>query len=68
MEVVEIERDLLEQANNVATLGECFAWMQRCDECTKRLEERSRVKFPRLSIGNKQSLVTRIARLEGAKI
>jgi len=38
MEVVEIKRDLLEQANNVATLGEYFAWMQRCYECIERLE------------------------------
>jgi len=65
---MEVERDLLEQANNVATLGECFAWMQRCDKCIERLEERSRAKFPRLSIGNRQSLVARIARLEDAKI
>jgi len=63
MELVENECDLLEQANNVATLGECFAWLQRCDECIERLEERSRAKRPRLSIGNKQSLVARIARL-----
>jgi len=62
---VEIERDLLEQANNVTTLGECFAWM---DECIEQLEERSRAKLPRLSIRNRQSLVARIARLEGAKI
>jgi len=65
---MEIERDLLEQANNVATLGECFAWMQRCDECIEGLKERSRAKLPRLSIGNRQSLMARIARLEGAKI
>jgi len=68
MEVVEIERDLLGQVNNVATLGECFAWMQRCNECIERLEERSCAKLPRLSIGNRQSLVARIVRLEGAKI
>jgi len=68
MEVVEIERDLLEQANNVATLGECFAWIQRCDECIERLEEHSRAKLPQLSVGNRQSLVARIARFEGAKI
>jgi len=67
MEVVENERDLLEQADNVATLGEYLAWLQRCDECIERLEERSRAKRPRLSIGNRQSLVARIARLEGAK-
>jgi len=68
MEAVENERDLLEQANNVATLEECFAWLQRCDECIEQLEKRSRAKRPRLSIGNKQSLVARIARLENAKI
>jgi len=42
--------------------------MQRCDECIERLEEHNRAKLPRLSIGNKQSLVDRIVRLEGAKI
>jgi len=67
MEVVENEHDLLEQANNVATLGEFFAWLQRCDECIERLEERSCAKRPQLSIGNRQSLVVSIARLEGAK-
>jgi len=65
---MENERDLLEQANNVGTLGECFAWMQRCDECIEELEERSYAKRPRLSIGNRQSLVAWIAQLEGAKI
>jgi len=69
MEVAEIKRDLLEQANNnVATLGKCFAWMQQCDECIERFEERSCAKLLRLSIGNRQSLVARIALLEGAKI
>jgi len=48
-------------------LGECFAWMQRCDECIERLEECSRAKLPQLSIENRQSLVTRIARLEVQK-
>jgi len=65
---MEIERDLLEQVNNVATVGECFAWMQQCDECIERLEGHSRAKLPRLSIGNRQSLVARIVRLEDAKI
>jgi len=46
MVIAEIERDLLEQANNVAILEECFAWMQRYDECIERLEERSRAKLP----------------------
>jgi len=62
MEVVmEIERDLLEQANNVATLRKYLAWLQRCDECIEWLEERSRAKRPRLSIGNRQSLMAGIA-------
>jgi len=33
----------------------------------ERLKERSRAKRPRLSIGNRQSLVARIARLKSAK-
>jgi len=68
MEVAEIERDLLEQANNVAILGECFAYMQRYDECIERLEECIRAKLPRLSIRNRQSLITRIEQLEREKI
>jgi len=46
----------------------CFAWMQRCDECIERLEECSSAKLPRLLIANRQSLLARIVRLEGAKI
>ncbi|KYN27445.1 hypothetical protein ALC57_03154 [Trachymyrmex cornetzi] len=34
-----VERELLEQCGQVATLVECFAWLQRCDECIERLEE-----------------------------
>ncbi|KYN17583.1 hypothetical protein ALC57_10126 [Trachymyrmex cornetzi] len=34
-----MERELLEQCGQVATLVECFAWMQRCDECIEQLEE-----------------------------
>ncbi|KYQ59564.1 hypothetical protein ALC60_01413, partial [Trachymyrmex zeteki] len=47
---------------------ECFAWLQRCDECNERLEELCRAKRPRLAVGHKQSVVARIARLAGAKI
>ncbi|XP_070161381.1 LOW QUALITY PROTEIN: uncharacterized protein [Polyergus mexicanus] len=61
------ERDLLELSRRVATLGEYFAWAQRCEEFIKQLEEHSRVKRPRLSIGVRQSLVARIARVEGAR-
>jgi len=51
----------------VATLVECFAWLQRCDECIERLEELCRAKRPRLTVGHRQSMVARIARLAGAK-
>ena len=61
------ERELLDQANWIIILGECFEWLQRCDECIERLEERSRAKRLRLTIGQRQSLVARIARLEGEK-
>jgi len=67
VEAIENERDLLKQANNVATLGKSFAWLQRCNECIERLEERSCINRSRLSIENRQSLVARIARLKDAK-
>ncbi|XP_036148439.1 uncharacterized protein LOC118647504 [Monomorium pharaonis] len=63
-----VERDLLERANGVATLGECFEWLQWCDECIEQLEELNRAKRPRLAIGLRQSLVARIARLAGEKV
>ncbi|XP_070158799.1 uncharacterized protein [Polyergus mexicanus] len=63
----QTERDLLELSHQVTTLGEYFAWAQRCEEFIKQLEECSRIKRPRLSIGVRQSLVARIARLEGAR-
>ncbi|KAL6255634.1 hypothetical protein P5V15_012882 [Pogonomyrmex californicus] len=63
-----VERELLEQCSQVATLVECFAWLQRCDECIEQLEELSRVKRPRFTVANRQSMVARIARLAGAKV
>ena len=62
-----VERELLEQCSQIATLVECFAWLQRCDECIERLEELCRAKRPRLTVGHRQSMVARIARLAGAK-
>ncbi|KAL6263078.1 hypothetical protein P5V15_005879 [Pogonomyrmex californicus] len=47
---------------------ECFAWLQRCDECIEQLEELNRVKRSRLTVANRQSAMARIARLAGAKI
>ncbi|KYN21732.1 hypothetical protein ALC57_05893 [Trachymyrmex cornetzi] len=46
-----VERELLEQCDQVATLVECFAWLQRCDECIERLEELCRAKRPRHTRG-----------------
>ncbi|KYN23123.1 hypothetical protein ALC57_04464, partial [Trachymyrmex cornetzi] len=40
--------------------SECFAWLQRCDECIERLEELCRAKRPRLTVGHRQSVVARI--------
>ena len=62
-----VERELLEQCSQVATLVKCFAWLQRCNECIERLEELCRAKRPRLTVGHRQSMVARIARLAGAK-
>ena len=42
-----VERELLEQCGQVATLVECFAWLQRCDECIEQLEELCRTSAPR---------------------
>ncbi|KYN20067.1 hypothetical protein ALC57_07573 [Trachymyrmex cornetzi] len=61
---VRVELELLEQCGQVATLVECFAWLQRCGECIERLEELYRAKRPRLAVGHRQSVVTRIALLE----
>ncbi|KYN22016.1 hypothetical protein ALC57_05595 [Trachymyrmex cornetzi] len=62
-----VERELLEQCGQVATLVECFAWLQRCDERIVRLEELCRVKRPLLTVEDRQSVVARIAQLAGAK-
>ncbi|KYN09191.1 hypothetical protein ALC57_18704 [Trachymyrmex cornetzi] len=56
-----VERELLEQCGQVATLVKCFAWLQRCDECIERLEELCHAKRPRLAVGHRQSVVARIA-------
>ncbi|KAG5342008.1 DPOM polymerase, partial [Acromyrmex heyeri] len=63
-----VERELLEQCGQVATLVECFSWLQRCDECIEQLEELCHAKRPRLAIGYRQSAVARIARFAGAKL
>jgi len=42
------------------------AWERRCDEFIESLEEQSRIKRPRLSIGVKQSLVARLENLKDA--
>ncbi|KYM99013.1 hypothetical protein ALC62_10264 [Cyphomyrmex costatus] len=59
------ERKLLEHCGRVATLSECFACLERCNECIESLE--CRAKRPRLTVGHRQSAVARIARLVGAR-
>jgi len=43
----------LEQCGQAAILIECFAWLQRCDECIEQLEELCRAKRPRLAVGHR---------------
>jgi len=63
----QTEHDLRELATRLNTREEYIAWEQRCDEFIESLDERSRIKRPRLSIGIRQSLVAQIARVEGLK-
>jgi len=63
----QTERDLTEQAGQLNTQEEYLAWEQRCSDFIESLEEQSRIKHSRLSIGVKQSLIARIARLENLK-
>ena len=63
----QTERDLVEQSAQLNTSEEFIAWEQRCDEFIESLEERSRVKRPRLTIGERQSVIACIARLEELK-
>jgi len=53
----QTERDLREEVARLNTREEYIAWEQRCDEFIESLDERSRIKHPRLSIGIRQSLV-----------
>ncbi|KYQ58436.1 hypothetical protein ALC60_02572, partial [Trachymyrmex zeteki] len=66
-----MERDLIEQGillkKKKKTREEYVAWEQRCDEFIESLEEQSRIKRPRLSTGNRQSVIACIARLESLK-
>jgi len=63
----QTEHDLREQATPLNTREEYIAWEQRCDEFIESLDERSRIKHSRLSIGIRQSLVAQIARLKSLK-
>ncbi|XP_076665017.1 uncharacterized protein LOC143367266 [Andrena cerasifolii] len=66
-EFAQVERQLLDQSARLISQEEYLAWEERCNECIESLEEHSRVKRPRLSIGVQQSLVAQIAHLEGLK-
>ena len=61
------EQILREQSALIDSVEDYIAWEQRCDAYIESLEEQSRIKRPRLSIGNRQSLIAQIARLEGLK-
>ena len=63
-----IERELLDRCSQITTKEECRAWVERCEECLTHLEECcSSAKRPRFTVGHRQSIVARIARLAGAK-
>ncbi|EGI63509.1 hypothetical protein G5I_08109 [Acromyrmex echinatior] len=53
-----MEHDLIEQAAQLNTREEYIACEQRCDEFIESLEEQSHTKRPRLSICNRQSVIT----------
>jgi len=63
----QTERDLVEQAAWLKMRKKYNVWEQRCDEFIELLNEHNRIKWSRLSIGVRQSLVVRIARLESLK-
>ncbi|KYN13228.1 hypothetical protein ALC57_14592 [Trachymyrmex cornetzi] len=50
MEFDERVERVLEQCGQVATLMECFAWLERCEECIERLEELCRAKHARETV------------------
>ena len=62
----QVEHDLLKRSHQIATLKECFAWIEECNGFIKQLEE-CNVKHPRFFIGYRQSLIATIARLEDTK-
>jgi len=65
--MAETEQNLQEQSTQISTVEEYVEWEARCEEFIESLEEQSRIKRPRLSIGFQQSVIARIARLEGLK-
>ncbi|XP_071581647.1 uncharacterized protein [Temnothorax nylanderi] len=67
-----MEQELQEQSDRLNSIEDFAAWEQRCNQFIEVLEEESRNKRPRLngdvlSIGNRQSLVAQIARIESIK-
>ncbi|EFN81935.1 hypothetical protein EAI_12600 [Harpegnathos saltator] len=51
-----VERELQNQAARLGSLDEYLAWEQKCDECLESLEQHSRAKQPRLSVGSAHSM------------
>ncbi|XP_071574388.1 uncharacterized protein [Temnothorax nylanderi] len=67
-----MEQELQEQSDRLNSIEDFAAWEQRCNQFIEVVEEESRNKRPRLngdvlSIGNRQSLVAQIARIESIK-
>lgn len=66
---MQIERELVQKSTQLRTPEEYQAWEEKCKKCLESLEERSRSsKRARLSTGVRQSLVSKIVRLEGLQI
>jgi hypothetical protein len=66
-DLAQVERELLEQSARLNSLEEYLAWEEQWDECIKSLEEHSRGKRSKLSIGYRRSLIARIAYFESVK-
>lgn len=64
---MQLESNVLEQSTRLNSREDFVAWEQLCEECLERLEEHSRNKRQRLSVGVRHSLVAKIARLERLK-
>jgi len=63
----QLEQELVAQAARLNSNDEFCVWQQQCEEYIESLEEQSQNKRQRLSVGAKNSLVARIARIESLR-